>query len=181
MTTPKFTITKCAAAALLVLTGLAGCASEQQPAEAPHVSIVKPSYVTDISDPQKLAGLADDVFVGRVVTLTGSTSTEEALPANQYKVQVVTKIKGSLSGTVTVNQHGGLNAADNELVIIEDDQLISPGNTYLFATRRDLDHGWHTVVPVFGDRRIEGAPDQAAPVVAMKAAAKKPIAFNARG
>jgi hypothetical protein len=115
-------------------------------------------YVTDVGDDRRLAGLVDNLFTGRVVAQVGTRSLDpdNDLPETQYKVQVIKSIKGSLQGEVTVNQMGGYLGA-NELILVEEDPLLQPGRTYLFATRLHQEMGWHTLVPVYGDVPVADA------------------------
>jgi dihydrodipicolinate reductase len=46
-------------------------------------------YPVDFSDPRHLAGLADMIFVGRVVDVTGTETLDERMPETQYKVKIV--------------------------------------------------------------------------------------------
>lgn len=142
-------------AAVLALTGLAVAAaltlaSGEDPA-APLT--VHSDNAVDTSDDRRLVGLADNVFVGRVLAREGQTD-ELAMPETQFRVEVVTTIKGSLAGTVTVNQFGG--TADGRTVLLEDDELLEPGQTYLLATRTRADRGWETVVAQHGKVKVRG-------------------------
>lgn len=125
----------------------------------PQVSRVETHDVTDLRDDRKLAGLADDIFVGEVVARAGETTGEgpnEALPETQFTVEVRRAIKGSLSGQVVVNQQGGFRSP-NDKVLMEGDALVEPGKTYLFVTRTYTEKGWHTLVPVHGNVLVRDA------------------------
>ena len=108
----------------------------------------------DTSDDRRLVGFADNVFVGRVVAKSGQTD-ELSMPETQFSVEVLDTVKGSLAGTVTVNQFGGV--ADGQTVLLEGDALLEPGETYLLATRTRADRGWETVVASDGKVKVKGA------------------------
>jgi hypothetical protein len=126
---------------------IAGLADEPGAHDDP-ISHVETLSVTDMSDDRKLVGWADDVFVGTVIDLDGRT-TEGPLPETQYDVSVVDAIKGELTGDVVVSQQGGVTEGGTTVVVNDDDPL-EVGLTYLFASRTDPDTGWHTLVPVHG-------------------------------
>ena len=125
----------------------------------------------DVSDDRVLVGAAHNVFIGKVVAQTGSkpnTPPVEAgdvlgfSPQTQVSVEVLENIKGNLNGTITVSQYGGYEEKSDasQLVLIEDDKLLEPGKTYLFATRfNDID-GWDTIiVPNYGDIPVKDQVD----------------------
>ncbi|MFZ3578668.1 hypothetical protein [Virgibacillus sp. DJP39] len=114
----------------------------------PKVETVGQSNVIDTSNPRKLVGFSDNVFVGKVIEQIGTKSLN-GFPETQFKVEVLDNIKGDLKGTVTVNQQGGHEW--NKIIIFEGDKLLEAGNTYLFATRYLEREDWYTLVPVHGD------------------------------
>jgi hypothetical protein len=116
--------------------------------------------VTDFSDDRRLAGFAENVFFGRV-TGDGSTTEGDPLPETNFPVQVIETLKGSAgSGSVVVvQQRGQVRGRDDEQVLLEGDQALQPGQTYLFATRSDP-HGRRFLVPRFGDLRVRSAAQQ---------------------
>ncbi|ESU33944.1 hypothetical protein G3A_03875 [Bacillus sp. 17376] len=106
----------------------------------------------DVTDPQRLVGWADNVFVGKVVEMSG-TSDKYGMLETQFKVEVAENIKGELQGEVTVNQQGGYEG--ESLILVENDQLLEEGESYLFVSGKNEEQNWHTVVPVYGDIMIE--------------------------
>lgn len=70
------------------------------------VSIAHPDYFKDMNDPRILVESSDDVFFGEVIAKRGQTKNRGWVET-QYKVRVLEVFKGSLSGEVTVNRHGG--------------------------------------------------------------------------
>ena len=111
--------------------------------------------VTDLSDDRKLAGFAQDIVIGRVLEEVGQTE-EYGWPETQFKVRVLDVLKGELEGVITVNQQGGIWEQDGSTYRIEGDpDLLEPGRAYLFATRTFSEEDWHTVMPGYGDIKIE--------------------------
>lgn len=117
----------------------------------PNVKTVIQSNAFDTSNPRKLVGFSDNVFVGKVIEQIGSESLN-GFPETQFKVEVLDNIKGVLNGTVKVNQQGGHKW--NKIVLFEGDKLLEVGQTYLFITRYLESQNWHTLVPVHGDLPI---------------------------
>ena len=68
-------------------------------------------------------------------------------PETQFKVDVSDNVKGKFNGTVIVNQQGGFKR--NELILIENDQLLHEGQSYLFVTKHMKEENWNTLVPVY--------------------------------
>ena len=116
-------------------------------------SHVQTLAVTDFTDDRKLVGFADDVFVGRVVGERGTNIVGQTLET-QFDVQVVRPIKGTLSGTVIVSQDGGVDDA-GMTVIVDGDEPLAAGRTYVFASRTNPDTGWHTLVPSHGTVEVD--------------------------
>lgn len=144
-----FTTPALAAAVALYIAG-PGLLSNNNP-ENPVIKTVEYSNTFDVSDPKRLVGWADSVFIGKVVEQSG-TKALDSLPETQFKVEIINTIKGDVSGTVTVNQQGGYDG--NELILVENDPLLVKGKSYLFVTRYLKDENWHTLVPVYGDIEI---------------------------
>lgn len=118
---------------------------EQKKTQAIH-----PIYVADFAQDSILMGASHNVFVGRVIKQSGEKALG-ASPETQFKVEVISNIKGDLKGTVTVNQFGGYK--NGKLVTVEDETngtnsdpyLLQPGATYLFATRYHEQEDWYTL------------------------------------
>ena len=135
--------------AVLMTLGIAGPGLFfDQPAENLVTQTVQTSHAFDVTDPQRLVGWADNVFVGKVVKMTGTSNEREVLET-QFKVKLEENIKGELEGEVIVNQQGGYEGKN--LILVENDQLLKEGESYLFITRMNEEQNWHTVVPVYGD------------------------------
>ncbi|OGH66658.1 MAG: hypothetical protein A3B90_01160 [Candidatus Magasanikbacteria bacterium RIFCSPHIGHO2_02_FULL_41_13] len=103
-------------------------------------------------------GASHNVFIGRVVKQVGTKSLNFG-PETQFSVEVISSIKGNLSGTVTVNQFAGYKNGVLYLLkgdvsapeksgnsASEVDKLLEPGKTYLFASRYNSEQNWHTLV-----------------------------------
>ena len=132
-------------------------------------------YVTDFSDPRRLVGAVDNVFVGRVAAQVGATVIDDE-PETQFQVEVLENIKGSLKGDVIVNQQGGVDG--EQLVIVEDDALLLPGKVYVFATSLYKESGWHTPVPGYGDILIKDAKHRDALVKKFQQATQEQVPFT---
>lgn len=121
-----------------------------------EVAYIHIDYVVDVTDDRALVGIADNVFIGKVIAQTGNkpnTPPPEAgdipgfSPQTQFSVEVLENIKGNLNGTITVSQYGGYERiiVMNQLVLGEGDKLLEPDKTYLFATGYNDIDGWHTI------------------------------------
>ncbi|MHB8945074.1 MAG: hypothetical protein ACYC6I_00915 [Bacillota bacterium] len=113
-----------------------------------RISYIRYQSAVDVMNDQKLVGWADNVFLGKVISQTG-TKKLGSIPETQFSVEVLKSIKGALAGTVTVNQQGGKE--DNQLILLEKDKMLELGKTYLFITRLNKEENWHTLVPYYGD------------------------------
>jgi hypothetical protein len=144
-------------ASLAAAVPVAGTVAVAQvaPSRTRHV-IVDP--VTDISDDLRLAGLANDVFAGRVAARRGQTDVD-GLPETRWTVEVLEVYKGALGAgnTTVVHQLGGHDWWTR--VVVEGDAVLEPGGTYLFATMTDTAEGRRTLVPRYGDRPFAPGDD----------------------
>ena len=71
-------------------------------------------------------------------------------------MRVLDVLKGTVEGELTVNQQGGIWEEDGSTYRREGDpDLLEPGHAYLFATRVFPEKNWHTVMPGYGDIKIE--------------------------
>lgn len=118
---------------------------------------VDPLWVFDRTDDKELAGASHNVFFGTVTSKIGQTNERRWLET-QFKVDVLENLKGSLEGTVTVNQEGG-EYSDGSAHRVRGDTMIEAGQTYLFATRHDVADDWHTIVPEYGNLKLEPSGD----------------------
>ena len=111
--------------------------------------------VTDLSDDGKLVGFSHNVFVGKVIENLGQTE-ERGWPETQFRVAVLEILKGTVSGEITVNQQGGIRTWDGSAYRREGDpNLLEPGHTYFFATRFLPEKNWHTLMPGYGNLKIQ--------------------------
>ena len=73
-----------------------------------------------------------------------------------FRVRVLDVLKGSVDGEITVNQQGGTWEEDGSKYRMEGDpELLQPGKAYLFATRTFSEENWHTLMPGYGNIKIE--------------------------
>ena len=151
------------------------------------------AFAFDVNDETKLVGAASNVFLGRVEREAGSKGLE--VPGDpevdqamtQFSVEVLENIKGSLSGTVTVNQRGGYEeyVADRgpekgervrELVLFENHPLLRPGQKVLFVTNYDAANDWYYIVALnYGAIRVEGKEQRKEVVERFKRAKKEQV------
>lgn len=90
----------------------------------------------DLSDPRRLMGFSRFVFAAKVTKEISEKSNVIApsleFPHVQYEAEVLYDIKGNASGTVTVD-------------VYKDAGTLTPGTTYLLATRPWKEPGWYYV------------------------------------
>jgi hypothetical protein len=143
-------------------------------ASHPYVVSAHVDSIVDFSDDRQLAGAVDNVFIGKVITQIATTIIDED-PETQFSVEVLDNIKGSLGSKVTVNQFGGLSG--DVMLLVGDDGLLKPGQTYLFASRLYKERGWQTLVPTYGDLVVADATQRARLVERFKKATAEQIAY----
>ena len=124
------------------------------PSFGTFISVAHPDYFKDMSDPRVLVGASQDVFVGEVIAKQGQTG-KYGYVETQYKVKVLEVFKGSLSGDVTANRHGGYDRWTRTVHSMDGaPNMPEPGKSYLFATRSNSVEGWHTVIPGYGELQV---------------------------
>jgi hypothetical protein len=166
--------------ALVFVLGTGTTVLSNMASSQPKTIRTEVSFVTDFRDPRKLVGFADDVFVGKVIEQAG-THSRSGLPQTLFKVEVLQSIKGSLSGTVTVNQQAGFSKERNAVILLEDQPLLQAGETYLFSTRVDGDGKWHTFVPGYGGVQVKNGQEHAALVEKFEKAKKDQVPYKPNG
>ena len=144
------------------------------PPENPIIKTINADYVIDVSDPRKVLGFSDNVFVGKVIKQVSTRN--EYYPETQFEVEVLENIKGEVKGTIKVNQAGGFEG--DELFLMEGDKQLIDGKTYLFATRYLPEEDWHTVVPVGGDIPYNNEEEKKELIAKYKKAFKEEIPFK---
>ncbi|MDQ0888785.1 hypothetical protein QFZ81_003873 [Paenibacillus sp. V4I9] len=145
------------------------------PPENPVIRTVASSNAFDVTDTRRLVGWADNVFVGKVIKQDGTKSLDST-PETQFKVEVSDNVKGKFNRTVIVNQQGGFKR--NELILIENDQLLHEGQSYLFVTKHLKEENWNTLVPVYGDILIANEEAKIEIIEKYTTAYKNEIPFN---
>ena len=141
-----------AVSAAALQLGCSGKVADETPVKINPIEFIS---VADFSDDRRLAGFAQDVFIGRVAGESRDVDKEPVLETH-FSVDVLETIKGSAKGRVLVAQPGGYLPGGNELRLMEGDQLLVPGRTYLFATRSDAE-GRRRLVPKFGDVLVQNS------------------------
>ncbi|MDQ8737882.1 hypothetical protein [Paenibacillus sp. LHD-38] len=104
------------------------------------------------------------------------TKSLDGFPETQFKVEVYENVKGKFNGIVIVNQQGGYQG--DELVLIENDQLVNEGQSYLFVTKHLKEENWNTLVPVYGDILIDNEEAKKELIDKFTTAYKNEIPFN---
>lgn len=129
----------------------------------PTQTTIHPQYITDFSDDKKLMWASHNVFVWKVLNHIWNESNG-VLPSNQYNVLVLNNIKGSLTGSVVVEEEGWYK--DGTSYVFEDDIVIadssgkkqySPlnnGDVYLFATRYNPANDRYTIISPLQGKKL---------------------------
>ena len=124
------------------------------PSFGTFVSVSHLDYFKDMSDPRVLVGSSQDVFIGEVIGKQGQTR-KRGWVETQYRVKVLEVFKGSLSGDVTVNRHGGYDRWTRTVHLVEGaPNMPEPEKSYLFATRSNPVEDWHTFAPGYGELQL---------------------------
>lgn len=128
--------------------------SDTVASEVKKIRYVEQLYAADFSNDQILVGASHNIFIGRVIAKIGNKERGIG-PETQYQVEVLHSLKGDLTDYVTLNQRGGFS--DGTLYVYGDEEkdttpedgdseyLLTPGYTYLFATRFNETENWHTL------------------------------------
>lgn len=137
-----------------------------------EISYFHIDHVVDVTNDHALVGIADNVFIGKVIAQTGNkpnTPPPEAgdtpgfSPQTQFSIEILENIKGNLNGTITISQYGGY---ERRIIIVKNlvlgvgDKLLEPDKTYLFITGYNEIDGWHTIsAPSYGNLPIANQTD----------------------
>lgn len=132
------------------------------------------TYTFDASDPRKLVGYSDAVFVGTVLARVGDKPLKTTIPDDpgqpqaQYEVRITTVVKSGKGPAaigadqrVTVNQMGGTDPGTGREILVvpggasaggSPDEPLKTGAEYLLATRYNTARHWHDIsAQPFGD------------------------------
>ncbi len=155
-----------------------GSPARDCPPGAPTDSIVAdPATVND----EKLVDFADNVFVGRVVEKVGYVPPDRGvppLPQTEFAVEVQRNIKGSFSGTVVVVQKGGCDPRYGRVVIVNDDELLRPGEEAVFSTKKQGPGGPNLIVGSnYGDIRVRTETREAEVVSSLRNTRPEAVPF----
>lgn len=105
----------------------------------PIVTSSEVSYFDGLDDDRVLVGASHNVFVAKVLKKVGQPVGEAGI-LTQFEVQIVSNIKGTLSGKIFVSQEGGYE--NGILRLVENQPLLSVGTTYLLTTRGNEKMGY---------------------------------------
>jgi hypothetical protein len=108
-----------------------------------------------INDDRYLVGWSHYIFVGKVLRQTGTGIMVGPQSSAQYAVEVISNIKGELTGTVTVAQMGAwLTNTGEPSFFFDDDGYLHVGATYLFATKYKQDANLYEIATPGYDRKL---------------------------
>lgn len=162
----------------------------------PTLPIIEATPTFDTSDPRKLIGFSENVFVAKVeskvseVPLKSTIPNSDGNPQVQFEVTVGETIKSGgqdpvkKGNTAVVDQMGGTDPATKLPFTIQvttggesyTDTILKPGNEYLFATRHDRIRGFQTIVAQpHGNMLITGDPAGEATVEVYKRSLKDQV------
>lgn len=128
-------------------------------------SVIHSEYAFNVGDTRALTSWADNVFVAKVVAKVGEEPRTRS-PQTQYSASIVTSLKGTLSGSIIINQ-AGVGYAEGKLFVREgdlvrptddtvnpDDVFLKPGGLYIFAAGYDDKKNWYTISAPPYDRKL---------------------------
>lgn len=107
------------------------------------VSTSTMSATYDVTDPRKVVGHSNHVWIGKVLERMDSfpMDADGKRRATQFNVRVLENIKGNLAGDVLVRQPGWLDTNLNTVHLFQGDPLLKEGEVVLFATTSLQDSG----------------------------------------
>ena len=154
----------------------------EEPDDAtPGYSLAIADYGEDLGNERILMRIASHAFLGRVTAqvdpdATSADGPDRPLSHTEFMVEVLTTVKGELPDRVTVSQSGGIDARHGDLVIVNDDPLLQPGETAFFATTLDPRTGVYEIIGSGnGAVRTTCAAEQAAVLATFRVALRHPI------
>ncbi|NBI28484.1 hypothetical protein [Chengkuizengella marina] len=119
-----------------------------------EISEIYGDFVMDATKKEEVVGNSENVFIAKVIKQVGTQPLNEHMPRTQFEVEVKRNIKGKLKDFIIINQSAGF-MTDSEgnvtLVKFENQELLEPGKTYLFASLYDSNNNWHNPVPGYGE------------------------------
>lgn len=142
---------------IVSLTGVGYCYSSKQDSNATNnknvatsnlpVYTMKGDFVYDTGNVNESVGIADYVFLGKVIAQKGTTyedvittedengePLEQGTPYTGYTVQVEENIKGELQtdDPIELKKHGGITQDSKSVILFDDDCLPEVGKEYIF-------------------------------------------------
>jgi len=149
----KKLILKLAVSSLLIIVAVA-VALHANLLKLPITKQIHVQFIPGLEDDRIMVGASHNVFIGKVIEQTGSMAIE-SYPSTLFAVEIVSNIKGDLSGIVTVEQEGGYQ--NGILYSLEGDSLITPGSTYMFSARYNESKNWYTISAHSNGRKLISA------------------------
>lgn len=96
---------------------------------------IQARYIDGLENDQVFVGVMHNIFVAKIVKKAGQTMAVDAPIMTQFEVEVISNIKGSLSGRLIISQEGGYE--NGVLVTMEGQKLLQIGSTYILSARTD--------------------------------------------
>lgn len=173
---------------------VSSAASRNQP--PPKLPTIEALPAFDTSDPRRLIGFSENVFVASVeekvseVPLKSTIPDSEGEPQVQFRVEVGETLKSSgpepvaTGDSAVVDQMGGIDDKTGKPYVVTTitggahytDNILKPGKEYLFATRYDPARGFHTIVAQpHGDVLLTGSEEGPATLELYRRSAKDEI------
>jgi hypothetical protein len=127
-------------------------------------------FKENYGDTKKLVDAVDHIFIGEVVTQTGS-ELYNGQHNTQFKVMITQNIKGALMGDITVNQDGGYYKKKGKLYLqtYENTPILKDKQVYLFAVTK-TEKGYFQVMPKYGANLLNSEEDKFEQIAAIKKA-----------
>lgn len=129
---------------------------EKESKQVVEVIELKGTPVADFTDKKQLVGLANNVFTGTVITKVDQIDLH--LPTTIFEVSININLKGKFdTEKIKVSQYGGYQE-DKEgnkiLTVVEDDELLKEGDTYIFSTIKQ-DDGRNHIIANYGNVKVK--------------------------
>lgn len=172
----RFVAAGLTALAVLLMVACGSSGKEPSGASDPDVEVIGTRWATaEAANVRALVASSEAVFVARVTqelpqrteTLPGPADRpveSRTFPISRYEAVVESSVSGSVAPgtTVVIEQAGGEDPGDGHLVMLEGDELITPGTYVFFATQKE--NGSWTSAPygrleVTGDGSLEAAEE----------------------
>lgn len=96
---------------------------------------VQARYIDGMDNDRVFVGIMHNIFVAKIINKTGQIAAVDAPVMTQFEAEVISNIKGLLSGRIVISQEGGYE--NGILVTMEGQKLLRVGSTYILSARTD--------------------------------------------